>query len=575
MRLSSVRGARAIAVTLVLVLGAAACTGGDDKPKTDGAGPSGPQAQIGKASPFPSPAFPVPEPAADWLTSGCDLPLDLLQRVRRDYNPERSAEVVAVPRAPNFMGGYNATSHSGPWDYIQRVPIVLYGPGFIRAQGKVELEREATVADLAPTLADLLDMPWPEDRPSRSLSEALLPEAKRNGTPRVIVTIVWDGGGWDVLETWPDSWPHLASLMADGTAVTNGIAGSSPSVTPAIHANIGTGAFPKQHGIVDIPVRDGDDVLNSYPEKSPRFLGLPTVADLWDLSTGNAAQVGMLGYKGWHIGMMGQGGYLEGADKDLAAFIANSGEGVVGAETWYELPDYLDKVSGIETFAETIDAGDGKRDGRWLGHDTLKDPFDLRHTPAAILYQTELMLPMLGKEGFGQDEIPDLFYVNYKPIDTIGHSYNMVDPEVRDALLYADEELKEITRYLDDEVGKNKWVVAITADHGQTPSPDVTGAWAISQDVMMEDVAEQLGLEVKDIFQEARPTNFWLQPGLEEEHGVTAEEVADIFLQHTISDNVTDESRLPDYEGRLQEPVIEAAFPYDELGRIWKCATSS
>ncbi len=565
-------GSRAAAALLVLLLGAS-CTGDQGDPRARVSPSIAPR--FGEASPFPTPAATVPDPAPGWLESGCDLPLPLLQRVRRDYHPERSAEVVAVPRAPNYMGGYNATSHSGPWDYIQRVPVVLYGPGFIRAQGRIEVGDEVTVADLAPTTAELLGMPWPSDRPSSSLSEALVPAARRPGEPRLIITIVWDGGGWDVLETWPDAWPHLAEMMQEGTTITNAIAGSSPSVTPAIHANLGTGAFPKQHGIVDIPVRDGDQVVNSFPDKSPMYLGLPTVADLWDLSTGNAAEIGMLGYKGWHIGMMGQGAYLEGADRDVAAFIANSGEGVIGAETWYELPRYLGRVPGIETSAETIDAGDGKRDGLWLGHDVLADPFDLRHTPAAIIYQTDVLKPILEQEGFGRDEVADLFYVNYKPVDTIGHSYNMVDPEVRDALVYADRELNEIRQFLDAEVGKRKWVLALTADHGQTPSPEVTGAWAISQDLMMEEVADHFGLEVKDIFQEARPTNFWLQPGLEEEHGITAEEVADLFLQHRLEDNVTDESRLADYEGRLREPVIEAAFPYDRLGRIWRCATSS
>ena len=95
------------------------------------------------------------------------------------------------------------------------------------------------------------------------------------------------------METWPDNWPFLKSLMEGGSSLTNTTAGSSPSVTPAIHANIGTGAFPKQHGIVDIPVRDGREISDSYPEKTPQYLALPTIGDLYDPTTANVAEVGL------------------------------------------------------------------------------------------------------------------------------------------------------------------------------------------------------------------------------------------------------------------------------------------
>ena len=519
----------------------------------------------------------MPEPAADWFESGCELPIELLSRVKRDYNPQRSPEIVAVPREPNFFGGYESTSHSGPWDYIQRVPIGFYGPGFIRAQGDVAPSgHEVTVADIAPTMAQLLGMEWPSDRPGVALDEVLEPEAERDGTPRLVVTIVWDGGGWDVLEAWPDEWPFLKSLMAEGSMVVNGIAGSSPSVTPAIHANIGTGAFPAQHGIVDIPVRDGREVEPSWPDVTPKYLGLPTLADLYDPTTNNEAKVGVLGYKAWHLGMLGYGSYSDGGDKDLAALINNAGTGVVGNEKWYELPPYLEKLPNLDYIKDEIDAADGKRDDLWLGHDVLEDAYDLRHqTPAFILFQTDLMRSILEREGYGQDDITDLFFVNYKPVDSIGHTYNMVDPEVGEAVRYADESLEELTRFLDREVGRGEWVIALTADHGQTPHPTVTGGWAIDQDILMKAAAEHFDVPIDEMFQDARPTMYWVHPDLEKNYSVTSTEIADFFLEHRIEDNVgAKRERLDLYSDRLDEPVLAAAFPTNQMEEIWSCANS-
>lgn len=552
-----------------------ACTGDDPAPPEKAVdGGRGAEAHLGEASPFPSPEDNV-EPAAGWFESGCDLPIELLRRIRRDYNPERSPEVVAIPRQPNFFGGYESTSHSGPWDYIQRVPIVFYGRGFIESNGDVAPDDHiVTVADIAPTLAGLLGVEWPTDRPGVALEDVVT--TRTDSAPKIVVTIVWDGGGWDVLETWPDEWPFLKSLMEEGTSVTNATAGSSPSVTPAIHANIGTGAFPKDHGIVDIPVRDGPQVRDSWPEKTPQYLELSTLADMYDPTTGNAAEVGLIGYKGWHLGMLGHGAYIEGGDRDLAALIDNQGTSMVGNESWYELPPYLQELPSLDYIKNEIDAADGKRDDLWLGHDVLNDDYDLRHqTPAFIQLQTDLTKKIWRREGYGRDEVTDLFFINYKPLDSIGHTYNMVDPEVGEAVRYADQALEEMARFLDKQVGPNEWVITLTADHGQTPHPSTTGAWAVDQNALMGAAAEHFGLPVEEIFQEARPTMYWLEPGLTKNHDITPRDISDFFLQHTIEENATRvPERLEQYSDRLDEPVLAAAFPTNQMGKIWSCANS-
>ena len=78
-----------------------------------------------------------------------------------------------VPQEPNFVG--TNFPHSGPWDYLQDVPLFWYGPGIIPALGRVE--RPVTLADVAPTQAKLLDFAF--DAPDGRA----LPEIPKPDTP--------------------------------------------------------------------------------------------------------------------------------------------------------------------------------------------------------------------------------------------------------------------------------------------------------------------------------------------------------------------------------------------------------
>lgn len=558
-------------VALLLIVALAACSNGNgETEKTGGAPPSVPQARGPLASQEPGPL--VTEAPSDWREAACSLPYEYVERIRRGYYRGRSPEVIFVPREPNFMGGFTSTTHSGPWDYVQRVPIVFYGPGYIKSQGEIQLDREVTVADLAPTMAELLGTPWPAGRAGTAITEALLPEEERTEPPRVILTVVWDGGGWNVLDTWPNAWPFTKKIMAAGTSVANAIVGSSPSVTPAIHTTIGTGTFPKQHGIVDIPVRDGSEVVGSYDQTTPKYLEVPTLADLWDRRVGNAAKVAMFAYKAWHLGMIGHGAYVPGGDHDIAVISERSQGDLITNPEWYSLPSYLHSLEGFEDDVRSVDLDDGKLDSKWMGHEVLNDPNRLRHTPVWALWQTRIAKAIIDGEGFGDDAIADLFYTNYKQVDDVGHDWNMLNPEMREILRYSDEELKKLTRFMNRRVGEDRWVLVFTADHGQSPDPQAARAWPIRIQLLQADVAEHFGVPQEELFQDERPVGFWLDLDTIEREGITAEDVANFLVQYRLKDNLRPGEKPPDqYLPRLEEPIFAAAFPSERMGEVWRC----
>ena len=141
----------------------------------------------------------------------------------------------------------------------------------------------------------------------------MLPGLKTTGkTPKVVVTFVYDGGGWNVLRHWPDDWPHLKRLMGGGANYRNALTGSFPAVTACAHATIGTGSFPRTHGITGHNIRaDASGSRKAYLEPGnadPSTILVPTLADLYSDATDNAAWVGEIGYQIWHMGMIGYGG---------------------------------------------------------------------------------------------------------------------------------------------------------------------------------------------------------------------------------------------------------------------------
>lgn len=507
-----------------------------------------------------------------WFRAACGLPLDHLRRIERGYFEGRSPDLLYVPQQPNTVGGFFGATHSGPWRFLQNVPLVFYGPGAIRRQGEIRLSRNVSLADLAPTTADIVGTPFPTDRTGEPLTEALLPADQRR-TPQLVVTVVLDGAGWNLLNQWPDAWPFLAEVMDEGTSVAGVEVGSSPSSTPPVHATMGTGVFPARHGIVDLDQPVGDEFLDAYPGNSPNNLLVSTVSDLYDPRTGNEAKIGLIAEDGWHLGMMGHGAYLDEGDKDIAVLLDREDGRLVTNSEWYELPSYLEELPGPEVEVRELDLQDGQVDDTWRGRDILADPSAIPYTPAWAGYENRLIEAVIDNEGFGDDDVTDMLYINYKQIDHAGHRWNMLDPSMEEVVRANDDALEELVSFLDDEVGADDWVLALTADHGQTPSPQATGGWPINIDVLPASVAGHFGLSADDLIRDSRPVGMWFDQELMSSNGLTEEAMADFLMGYTIGDNVSDGLDVPaQYRDRLDERLFAAAFPSDRLSEIVACA---
>ena len=497
----------------------------------------------------------------DWMERACALPEDQLVRIQRGHHPVHSEDVTIVPLPPNYSGSFRVTSHSGPWDYLQNVPLVLYGPPHVNGAGRVE--GDASIVDVYPTVGHMTGVDLPA-RTGKLLREAVTVKGTR---PKLIVTIVWDGVGRNVLERWPGRWPVLDRLEREGTSFVDAVVGSSPSITPATHASLGTGSYPVDHAVTAIEYRARDGkVRGVLPGKDPSDLQLTTFADEIDRALGNESLVGMLAWKNWQMGMMGHGGATEGGDADQLALVTGD-HGFSGNPEYYSTPDYLAEFAGLEKHAEELDRADGEADGKWLGHDVLEQ----HDNPAWVDWQTDAIIEMLDREGYGTDDVPDLFFINYKPTDIAGHQHNMDSEEMGQTLEAQDAALGRMIEFLDRKV--RDYVVIVTADHGNTPPPTRTGAWPVLQGQLQASIDEHFEVpEGQSLVRSTSAVGPFLNNKVAKELGVSAADVAGFLNGYTLRENYKEEELPEGYEGRGDENILAAAFPSDRIDAILRCA---
>jgi len=493
-------------------------------------------------------------PAPSFKAQLCALPEDWLELTQRGYYEGRSGHISLLPRTPMYMTtGGKGWTHSGPWDYLQKVPLVFYGPGVV-PEG-AEVGRRVSLADVAPTIASWMDHELPD------VAGRVLPGLGRVGrVPAVVVTVVWDGGGWNALEHWPDSWPNLAALMAEGTSYTGAIVGSSPSVTPAVHTTLGTGHFPETHGVTDVPVRNERGIVTDafLNGRSARFMEVEALAESWDMARGNRALVGEIGYEPWHLGMIGKGTETPGGDRDHAAWLIRSENRWTTRPEHYRLPTVFRDQSDLQPRLDELDVADGDGDDRWMGV-PLDDPARIEENPAFVAHHGAKLRELISTEGYGTDGITDLLFTNFKQIDRVAHYFNMAAPQVREVMAATDAELGALVEHLDDEVGRGRYVVIVTADHGMQPDDEAIDSYAIDPNETERDITARFGPIVRAVW----PTQVFLLDDELDARGVSVEEVAAFLGDYRLRDNATrvDQELLGSGPYAPNTRVFELAVP--------------
>lgn len=319
------------------------------------------------------------------------------------------------------------------------------------------------------------------------------------------------------------------------------------------HATLSTGANPPVHGICANrwKAADGSTVYcvgdeqtkivgnDGAPGVSARTLRALTLADAVKLSTDGRGKVMTFSVKDRAAVL------TAGRAADLAIFY-DSDNGRYTTSTAYAagLPPWLEKLA-VElptqarqggtwsplalprksTFVLPEDDLPGESErygfGRTFPHDlsTIADEADrkkaYRGTPHALDDLISMALAAVDEEKLGKDDDVDLLVLALSPTDFVGHWYGASSLEVVEMLRHADLAMRKLTNGLDQRLGRNGYVLAVSADHGIAPKPEISGKLNIeSKRIDIPPMEEQLEAAAAEVLGTDSPKPYFHPPHL-------------------------------------------------------------
>ncbi len=323
--------------------------------------------------------------------------------------------------------------------------------------------------------------------------------------PKLVVGIVVDQMRPDYLQRFQNKFgtDGFRKLLKEGYYCRNTQYNYIPTYTGPGHASIYTGTTPAVHGIVandwfdtkandtvycalDTSVRSvgGADYTGRM---SPSRLRSSTITDELRLSTLKKAKV--IG-----ISLKDRGSILPAGRSANAAFWFDGISGNWITSTWYmnDLPEwvkdfnsrkwpdeYLSKqwttLSSIDSYTESSE-DDSPYESPYNGESKPVFPhklselrgsnFDLvRRVPFGNTMTKDMALAAIKGENLGADNITDFLCISFSSTDYVGHQFGPLSIELEDTYLRLDRDLADLIQFLDNTVGKGKYLMFLTADH--------------------------------------------------------------------------------------------------------------
>ena len=333
--------------------------------------------------------------------------------------------------------------------------------------------------------------------------------------PKLVVGLVVDQMRYDFLYRYYDKYSAggFKRLMNEGFNCRNNHYDYAPTVTAAGHAAIFTGSVPAVDGII------GNEWFNQKTGKtvycvedtsvttvgatskaglmSPKNLLVSTITD--QLKIANNFQSKTIG-----IALKDRGAILPAGHTANAAYWFDSKDGSWITSSFYmkDLPQWVKDFNAakiplkymkegwkpllpIEQYTEST-ADNMPFESKLAGEKTPTFPHELavqsgvnlleviRTTPFGNSITKDLALAVIQNENLGKSSKTDFLTVSFSSTDYVGHAFGPNSVETEDTYLRLDKDIAEILTTLDNTLGKDNYLVFLSADHGVS---DVPGLW--------------------------------------------------------------------------------------------------
>jgi len=324
--------------------------------------------------------------------------------------------------------------------------------------------------------------------------------------PKLVVGIVIDQMKMEYLYRFSDDFsPNgFKRLMNKGFVFHNAHFNYMPTYTAPGHASIYTGTTPSVNGIVgndwfsrklgksmyctdDASVKTIGNGSEKEGAMSPKNLLSTTITDELRLGTN---------FKGKVIGMSlkDRGAILPAGHFANWAFWFSS-TGAFISSTFYgeKLPDWVTEFNNQKNYLPYINKGwsllkpaadyneslpdDNPYEGKLYNSEKPVFPYNLkemyekndagvmRSTPFGNNLLADFAKKAIEKEALGKDNITDFLTVSFSSTDYVGHILGPRSMELQDTYLRLDLTIADFLNYLDKTVGKDNYLLFLTADH--------------------------------------------------------------------------------------------------------------
>ncbi len=309
--------------------------------------------------------------------------------------------------------------------------------------------------------------------------------------PRLVVLLVVDHFPEWSFEAKRGELTHgFARLLAEG----DWRVGRHPSMATATapgHALLGTGEPPARSGIIANEWWSREEnkmvaaAVGRDDKPSARFLRVPGLGDVLAATNSGAKALAValkvraarlpLGHHGLAISYDGKTGvWAADGGPTPAWFTSYAAAHPVKLETWTPAdPARLARLSGTDD-DQRGEVGE-KGFGPTFPHDpaTTKKPWDsLFAMPQGNELTLDMATAALIGEQLGADDTPDLLVISLSAHDYIAHGWGHESWETWDSELRLDVRLEAFLAALDEHVGRGRWAMILTSDHGGSPLPE-------------------------------------------------------------------------------------------------------
>jgi predicted AlkP superfamily pyrophosphatase or phosphodiesterase len=414
-------------------------------------------------------------------------------------------------------------------------------------------------------------------------------DAQAPRAPSLIVLLAVDQLRGDYLERYGSKFKNgLRRITTEGAWFTKAGYPYLNTVTCTGHATIGTGTLPYRHGMILNQIYNRDTRQSPYctadsAVKDVSFSGLPAPAvgnSAAQLLQPTLAEAVKAQRKGRVVGLSlkpRSAIMLAGRQTDAIAWFDDRGG-------WLTSPWFGPPSAALQEFiaAHPLDADAGKIWDRMLPPDayqfedaavgergtggwtsTFPHPLGVpgaagdgrfytrwQASPYGDEYLGNMAAAVVESMRLGAGETTDFLAISFSSLDSVGHNFGPRSHEVQDMLLRLDVTLGRLLDVLDARIGKDRYVLGLSADHGVAEIPEqIPGAGRI------------VSASVRETLEKGLQTV--LGPG---EH-VASVNYTDLYLNAEAVKRLKDDpkARAAALEALQSIPGIARAFHSDEL----------